>query len=306
MMKGQHEIFPCRHDGLGVLALMDEEGMGEEGAEFLNDLLTAQIHGLAVGVARLACLLSPQGRILFDMMVIKESDKIYLITEKTQLQGLVQKLKLYRLRRKIQIEILDDLVPCHVGGHVAEEPAPHAICVARDERHESLGWLCLLKPDAAGAAALGGDEAWHALRIRLTIAQGGDDLTPNRALMLEAGLQHLGGVDFEKGCYIGQEVTARTHYRGLVKRQMIAVTSATMLEAGMEIFLGTKHVGTCGSVARDASQNTSENQHEPWLSLASMRCEAIAQIKAGEGQLCDASKNPIDLYEENFEKNSRP
>ena len=68
-------------------------------------------------------------------------------------------------------------------------------------------------------------DIWHKIRIAACIPEGAIDLTPERALMLEAGLDQLGAVDFEKGCYVGQEVTARTHYRGLVKRRLVPINN---------------------------------------------------------------------------------
>jgi folate-binding protein YgfZ len=73
---------------------------------------------------------------------------------------------------------------------------------------------------------MGEIDRWHANRIAAGVPEGSVDLSPERALMLEAGLDRLGAVDFEKGCYVGQEVTARTHYRGLVKRRLVPVTIA--------------------------------------------------------------------------------
>jgi folate-binding protein YgfZ len=75
-------------------------------------------------------------------------------------------------------------------------------------------------------AQMGAIDRWHANRIAASVPEGSVDLTPERALMLEAGLDRLGAVDFEKGCYVGQEVTARTHYRGLVKRRLVPLTIA--------------------------------------------------------------------------------
>ena len=104
-----------------------------------------------------------------------------------------------------------------------------------------------------------------ALRIGLGIPQTAADLTPNRALMLEAGLEHLHAVDFKKGCYIGQEVTARTHYRGLVKRRILPVHAATAsLQTGQIIRWQDKDIGTILSVS-----------HSQQTALASIRLDAV-------------------------------
>ena len=269
--------LPCRHEHQCVIALS-----GEEASVFLNDLLTAQIVELDQSCARPACLLSPQGRILFDMMVIRWADTIFLITEEHRCDELVKRLLFYRLRRKIEITVRDDLICCHL-------PSQHlnAIC-GRDERHNALGWLCLLTTDET--IELGDDRCWQKQRIALAIPQGADDLVPNRALMLEAGLDLLGAIDFDKGCYIGQEVTARTHYRGLIKRRLVPIAAPLgKVQTNMDIVLASKIVGRCGSCSEAIDGETE------MLSLASLRLDAIKAVCAGDDNLTTSDGTPLKL-----------
>jgi folate-binding protein YgfZ len=245
---------------------------GDNPADFLNDLLTAQIAELPIGIARAACLLSPQGRILFDMLVVQQNGAVYLVTEEAQAEALIKRLSLYRLRRAIDITLMPDLHICHLADLESYQQAnaqtlPRNAITAQDERHDSLGLLCLI-PETDLPATMQ-DTDWQIQRIISGIPEGVNDLTPNRALMLEAGLHQLAAVDFKKGCYIGQEVTARTYYRGLVKRRLFPIsTHKTALTHGSDILLMDRIVGKLGSVAQ---------KNDKAVGLASLRLDAVQQ-----------------------------
>ena len=267
---------------------------GDNPENFLNDLLTAQIEALEDGIARAACLLSPQGRVLFDMLVLRTADAVYIVTETIQADALIKRLTLYRLRRAIEITSLADMSVCHLldsanPQQTESHALPDSAILARDERHQELGVLCLIPETDLPAAQP--DKIWHIQRIGLGIPEGVADLTPNRALMLEAGLQHLAAVDFKKGCYIGQEVTARTHYRGLVKRRLFPITvpnngSNNALETGASVMIAGKIVGQCGSVA---------NEDDHCIALASIRLDAAKQVIAQDATLSLEDGTPLQL-----------
>jgi folate-binding protein YgfZ len=136
------------------------------------------------------------------------------------------------------------------------------------------------------------DTDWQIQRIVSGIPEGVNDLTPNRALMLEAGLHQLAAVDFKKGCYIGQEVTARTHYRGLVKRRLFPIsTHKTALTHGSDILLTDRVVGKLGSVAQ---------KNDKAVGLASLRLDAVQQSldnqkKSGSALLSLEDGTPLFL-----------
>lgn len=268
---------------------------GDNPADFLNDLLTAQIAELPIGIARAACLLSPQGRILFDMLVVQENGAVYLVTEEAQAEALIKRLSLYRLRRAIDITLMPDLHICHLADLESYQQAnahtlPRNAITAQDERHDSLGLLCLI-PETDLPATMQ-DTDWQIQRIISGIPEGVNDLTPNRALMLEAGLHQLAAVDFKKGCYIGQEVTARTHYRGLVKRRLFPIsTHKTALTHGSDILLTDRIVGKLGSVAQ---------KNDKAVGLASLRLDAVQQSldnqkKSGSALLSLEDGTPLFL-----------
>ena len=261
---------------------------GEDVRNFLNDILTAQINILSSNTARAACLLSPQGRILFDMMVMATADTVYLVTEAEQAAPLAKRLMMYRLRRKIQITVRPDLRAGHIWG---EDHAVHNLpdtCIsARDERHNALGSFVLFSR-TDGLPEQSEAKDWQALRISLGVPEGAADLTPNRALMLEAGFHFLGAIDFEKGCYVGQEVTARTHYRGLIKRRLFPVFASCKLTSGQALQRGDTVIGQTGSTAclpdgRD-------------IALASLRLDAVHASIAGTAELTTDNGHVVSLH----------
>ncbi len=280
---------PPKHPGLSVHPDKQIISLtGEDVRNFLNDILTAQINSLASDTARAACLLSPQGRILFDMMVIATADTVYLVTEAEQATPLAKRLMMYRLRRKIEITLRSDLLAGHNwGAGQADFSLPINCIRAHDERHEALGSIFLFSK-ADGLPDQAKIKGWQALRISHGIPEGAADLTPNRALMLEAGLHLLGAIDFEKGCYIGQEVTARTHYRGLVKRRLLPISASSKLISGQALQRGDKAIGQIGSTACLPDGGV--------IALASLRLDAVQDSLAGTADLTTDNGQAISLH----------
>ena len=202
---------------------------GESPINFLQDILTADIATLKAGEMRQSCLLSPQGRILIEMMVIVaqtgDSESLYIACDQKQIDDLVKKLKLYRLRRKIELRLCDDKILLASAEPVT---SPHILLTCEDERAPQRGYISIAKKTIIEEIELSSLDEYHARRIQDGIPEGPDELIENRALMLEAGLDWLMAVDFKKGCYIGQEVTARTRYRGLVKKRLVPVIAPSL------------------------------------------------------------------------------
>ena len=202
---------------------------GESPVSFLQDILTADIATLKAGEMRQSCLLSPQGRILIEMMVIVaqtgDSESLYIACDQKQMDDLVKKLKLYRLRRKIELRLCDDEILLASAEPVT---SPHILLTCEDERAPQRGYISIAKKTILEEIELSSLDEYHARRIQDGIPEGPDELIENRALMLEAGLDWLMAVDFKKGCYIGQEVTARTRYRGLVKKRLVPVIAPSL------------------------------------------------------------------------------
>ena len=214
--------LPICHPDTGFISIV-----GDEACSFLQSIITANVETLPIGACRPTALLTPQGRVLIDMMVYRPaSDHFLLRSDAARRDNLFTRLRRYRLRRPIDLAIEPDLrLVLLLGNQAAESMTIPMIMSCSDPRSPKLGSHCLVEAHHL-PAQFGAIDSWHANRIAAGVPEGSIDLTPERALMLEAGLDQLGAVDFEKGCYVGQEVTARTHYRGLVKRRLVPLTTA--------------------------------------------------------------------------------
>ena len=223
-----------RHPDTGFISVT-----GDESCAFLQSIITANVETLPINSCRPSALLTPQGRILIDMMVYRpDTDRFILRCDSKRRDDLFAKLRRYRLRRPIEIAIepevrlflvIEDKTATQSEkqtlGEILDQlgDSKSVIISCIDPRNPDLGTHILANNTKINATADQID-IWHTARITAGIPEGPIDLTPERALMLEAGLDQLEAVDFKKGCYVGQEVTARTHYWGLVKRRLVPIT----------------------------------------------------------------------------------
>ena len=224
--------------------LLDDRGIlavgGPDRRAFLQGLVSNDVDQVGPAQARYAALLTPQGKYLHDFMMIELDAALLLDGEAGRLGDLKRRLSIYRLRAKATLDERPDLAVAVVfGGDVlaaldlpAEPGAARAFASGVgfvDPRLAALGARCILPREAARAALAEaglsetGFEAYDRLRLGLGIADGSRDLVLEKSILLEAGFDELGGVDWNKGCYIGQELTARTKYRGLIKRRLMPV-----------------------------------------------------------------------------------
>ncbi len=185
---------------------------GEEARPFLQGLLTRDVLTLAPEAPRWAALLTPQGKALFDFILWSDGDDVLIDCEAAQADALAKRLTLYRLRRKVVIARDEGL-----AAHWALDAAEHPL----DPRLAALGHRWIAPADDGDASA-----AFRAHRLSLGIFEGAGELGQDQILWLETNAEELGGVDYDKGCYIGQENTARMHYRNKVNRRLVAVPLA--------------------------------------------------------------------------------
>ena len=249
---------------------------GAEAADFLQSILTSDMEALSPGETRASALLTPQGRILADMMVLRVEDGFMLDCDARRADDLFARLRRYKLRRPVTLEILNDH-RLWVGWN--DDAMPRG--ASTDPRHPALGWRWIgpagSGPETEPRSGPADINLWHAVRIGAGVPQGPVDLQPERALMLEAGLDRLGAVDFEKGCYVGQEVTARTHYRGLVKRRIVPLEiSGGRPASGEAVTEGERDLGTVLSVAAGS---------DGALCLAAMKLSDIHRVSNGDHEL---------------------
>jgi folate-binding protein YgfZ len=237
-------------------AHLDDRGVisvsGADAAGFLQGLLTNDVERLKPGGARYAALLTPQGKILFDMIVVRaEGDgPSYLIDcAAAQAADLVKRLGFYRLRAKVAIadESASRAVAAFWG---AEPPRIDDGLVYADPRDPRLGFRAILP--RATAAAIGSERAgeYEALRIAAGAPKGGLDFAYGDAFPHDANFDLLHGVDFDKGCYVGQEVVSRMRHRGTARKRVARVKLAGPAPApGTPVVDREVAVGALGSAS---------------------------------------------------------
>lgn len=184
---------------------------GEDRIDFIQGLITNDIHKLKAGEILYSCFLTPQGKFLYDFFIHGGEDFLLLDCEGGErAQELYKKLNMYRLRKDVQISIEDSAsVYAVFGSDIGYQ----------DPRSKNLGRRSFEKPDLEER----GFEEWDKRRINETIPDGSRDLIPEKSTMDEGQMDKIGAIDYDKGCYVGQELTARMHYRGLGKRQLQTV-----------------------------------------------------------------------------------
>ena len=181
---------------------------GKDRKDFLQGLITNDINKLSPQTPIYACLLSAQGKFLHDFIVIEDGDLIFLDCEGGErAQDLARRLSMYKLRADVKIK-------------TESEKAVYAIFDGaiglQDPRHAEMGHRTFEKPNIEERPF----EDWDYRRISLTIPDGSRDLIIDKSTMDEGNMDRINAIDYEKGCYIGQELTARMHYRGLGKRKL--------------------------------------------------------------------------------------
>lgn len=216
---------------------------GPDTRDFLQSVATNDVRGLDQGPVY-AALLTPQGKYLFDFFLLADGDTVLLDVEGSRAQALTQRLSLYKLRAKVEIEPTGLSVVIGLG-EMPEAAVP-------DPRDAELGWrLYTPDPEAVLTTVEPLDPArWNALRIERGVPETGIELVPDDTYILEAGFERLRGVDFRKGCYVGQEVTARMKHKAELRKGLAPVRiEGEAPPPGTEILADGRPAGTLYSVA---------------------------------------------------------
>ena len=276
----------------GVLAVSGPDRRG-----FLQGLVSNDVEKVAADRAVYAALLTAQGKYLHDFIMVEHGEAIWLDAEAARLADLKRRLSLYRLRAKIAIEERPDLAIAAMFGDrtlaalgLPQEPgktraeADGVLMV--DPRIAELGGRTILPGDRirselAGRGLAESDfAAYDRHRLSLGVPDGSRDLVLEKSILLESGFEELHGVDWQKGCYIGQELTARTKYRGLIKKRLFPVRiDGPVPEPGTIVMLDGREAGEMRS-SRDG------------IGLALLRLDAVDA--GGPFVAGDATIRPLD------------
>jgi hypothetical protein len=244
-------------------ALLSDRGVvkvsGDDARRFLNGLVTNDMAKVRPGAARYAALLTPQGKIVADFMIAEANAEdgggFFLDCPLALAPMLVEKLTFYKLRAKVTIEDLSNslgVMALWDGARESDDGLSYA-----DPRLPALGTRSILPPDLAAEAAanlgatLTGHEAYHAHRIALGVPRGGEDFAYLDTFPHEADMDQLAGVDFEKGCYVGQEVVSRVEHRSTTRSRVVPIAYDEFSPMpGLPVMAGEKQVGTLGTTAK--------------------------------------------------------
>jgi folate-binding protein YgfZ len=199
----------------GMIAQLEDRAVigvaGTDARAFLQGLLTQDVEALTPGQSAYAGLLSPQGKALFDMILFGDGDAVMIDIAAGREADLMRRLQMYRLRKAVTIAPAPLAVFAAWGDDAGGRPT--------DPRTAALGARWLATPGSADAGA----DAWHAHRLAVGVPDSAD-IGSDELLWLETGADLLNGVSFTKGCYVGQENTARMHHRDKVRRRLLPVT----------------------------------------------------------------------------------
>ncbi len=266
---------------------------GDDAREFLQGLVSNDLERVSPTHAIYAALLTPQGKYLHDFFIAEILGAFYLDCEAGRIDDLFKRLRMYKLRSKIELEIVEDLAVVVLFGEdfheaLALDPTLGAAMewlggvVYSDPRLSEIGVRAVLPTNnlSAEMGELGFSAAafedYDSLRLSLGLPDGSRDLEVDKSILLESGFEELHGVDFHKGCYMGQELTARTKHRGLIKKRLMPVSFNGQPPApGTEITQDGRNAGEIRSSAAGQA-------------LALMRLEVLentAPLLAGKVQI---------------------
>jgi len=195
---------------------------GEERLTFLQGQVTQDINRVTRDGIAYGAMLTPQGKLLADFLMINAGDAVLIDVADSIADGLLQRLMMFKLRAKVSIMREDMAITRGLG--------TMPIGALPDPRHPSLGWRLYGSTLTQGAPI-----DWDALRIAARVPETGAELQPGESFILELDFERLNGVDFRKGCFVGQEVTARMHHKTELRRGLMRVAVSSPVPPGTTV-----------------------------------------------------------------------
>ncbi|RME94735.1 MAG: folate-binding protein, partial [Alphaproteobacteria bacterium] len=257
---------------------------GADATDFLQNLVTNDVTRVQGGGAVHAGLLSPQGKILFDFLLTAAGDDGFLLDVRAEAaDDLIKRLTFYRLRAKVELEKPPGRKVFALWD--GEGEAAEGAVMFQDPRYAPLGSRLITGHDGAPprGCELCAEAAYHAHRIACGVPEGGMDYAYGECFPHEADFDQLAGVDFSKGCYIGQEVVSRMQHRGTARKRIVPVIGESELSAGTPVTAEDSSIGTLGSTA---------GRH----GLAMVRLDR-AEAALSQGRVIRAGDVPIRLLQ---------
>ncbi len=221
---------------------------GPDRNKFLQGLLTNNINKLETEEAIYACMLTPQGKYFADFFLKKCGDKIFADITSQRKEEIINKLKIYKLRSDVEIGVL----PEYKVASVFANNKPDCEVAFIDPRSKKMAWRCYIEESEA-VNVEDNDFTYDLHRIHNLIAEGDKDLIAEKSFIQEYGFDNLNAIDYQKGCYVGQELISRIHYSGVVRKSVFYIKAAEALPpVGTEIYADKIKVGiVCSSVINE-------------------------------------------------------
>jgi folate-binding protein YgfZ len=270
--------------------------LGPECIEFLNNILTTDLKKLELNVIAPCALLSPQGRILFDMLISVNASNdhnnyptINIECDKNQINDLIKKINMYNLRKEVEIQSTDYKV------FVSNENIETSNTFT-DKRFLNKEIRRIYCKDKSILKTIYNRDFYDFLRFKNCILEGPSEIEPNMTLPSEINLDLLGGISFDKGCFIGQEVNARIKWKGLVKKKYVPIkfknTDLSLLEfdktKDRRIFLNDIEIGEIVSI----TENTNDNYH---YGIAKIKLSQLYLFENDNNLKCDFSHYKVSV-----------
>lgn len=256
---------------------------GADSRDFLQGLISNDMALLSPDSALYGALLTAQGKFLHDFILVETDDGIFMDIERERRADLIRRLTMYKLRADVSIEDADDRYDCVAlfGDDESARPAEAGIFY-RDPRHPDLGWRGFVATGTALSVPASEPGAYDRHRLTLGIPDGSRDITVEKNFLLEANFEELNGVSFSKGCYVGQELTARTKHRAKVKKRLYQIELDAPAEPGTPLMQDDVEIG----------EIRSSRQNGPGVAgLALIRLERLEKLGGDLSALTPAVKS---------------